>query len=199
MGFTRTITIENQTGSGANTLNGRGGLVALSAIAANNTATGTYPAVRLNQTLNERLTAYLLDSSFVQSTYNGGVVYITNQNGVFSYYAGTTVDSVFPFKLYVDPLDGYNTIGYSLTATGQECASGIQIGSVYWTLSSTALSGTSAGANARMPIEVNNTASPTSTMPSVSTTTQVFCLNTAALGGSYICDQDRRRVGQAMG
>jgi len=86
-----------------------------------------------------------------------------------------------------------------LTATGQECASGIQIGSVYWTLSSTALSGTSAGANARMPIEVNNTASPTSTMPSVSTTTQVFCLNTAALGGSYICDQDRRRVGQAMG
>jgi len=199
MGFTRTITIENQTGAGANTLNGRGGLVALSAIAANNTATGAYPAVRLNQTLNERLTAYLLDSSFVQSTYNGGVVYITNQNGVFSYYAGTTVDSVFPFKLYVDPLDGYNTIGYSLTATGQECASGIQIGSVYWTLSSTALSGTSAGANARMPIEVNNTASPTSTMPSVSTTTQVFCLNTAALGGSYICDQDRRRVGQAMG
>jgi len=195
MGFTRTITNENQTGSGVNTLNGRGGLVALSAIAANNTATGTYPAVRLNQTLNERLTAYLLDSSFVQSTYNGGVVYITNQNGVFSYYAGTTVNTVFPFKLYVDPLDGYNTIGYSLTATGQECASGIQIGSVYWTLSSTALSGTSAGT--RMPIEVNNTPGPNSTMPSISTTTQVFCLNTASLGGSYICDQDRRRVIQA--
>ena len=197
MGFTRTITIENQSGSGANTLNGRGGLVALSAIAANNTATGTYPAVRLNQTLNERLTAYLLDSSFVQSTYNGGVVYITNQNGIFNYYDGTTVNNIYPFKLYYDPVAGYNTIGYSLMATGQECASGIQIGSVYWTLSSTALSGTSAGTI--IPVNVNNIASPTSTMPSVSTTTQVFCLNTTALGGSYICDQDRRRVIQAIG
>ena len=197
MGFTKTISIENQTGSGVNTLNGRGGLPALSAITAQNVSGGTYPQIRLNQTVNERLTAYLLDSSFVQSTYNGGVVYITNQNGIFSYYAGTTVDTVFPFKLYYDPVAGYNTIGYSLMATGQECASGIQIGSVYWTLSSTALSGTSAGTI--IPVDVNNTASPTSTMPSVSTTTQVFCLNTTALGGSYICDQDRRRVIQAIG
>ena len=34
MGFTKTISIENQTGSGVNTLNGRGGLPALSAITA---------------------------------------------------------------------------------------------------------------------------------------------------------------------
>ena len=98
MGFTKTISIENQTGSGVNTLNGRGGLPALSAITAQNVSAGTYPQIRLNQTVNERLTAYLLDSSFVQSTYNGGVVYITNQNGIFSYYDESLIGNVFILK-----------------------------------------------------------------------------------------------------
>lgn len=191
MGFTKQITIENATGAGANTLNGRGGLPALSTIAANTDT--NYPAVRINQTLNEYLTAYLLDANFYQITYNGGTVYVTNQNGVFSFSPSTTVATTFPYKLFYNQTLGSNTLGYRLSATGQECASGIQIGAVVWTLSSTALSGTSAGTT--IPVTVGNGGYDSAT-PAVSSVTQVFCINSPV--GNYICQQDLSRIVQGF-
>lgn len=191
MGFTKQITIESATGAGVNPLNGRGGLPALSTIAANTDS--TFPAVRINQTLNQYVTAYLLDAKFYQTTYNGGTVFVTNQNGVFSFDASTTVATTFPYKLFYNETLGSNTLGYRLSATGQECASGIQIGAVVWTLSSTALSGTSAGTT--IPITVGNGGYENGT-PAVSAVTQVFCLNTPA--GNYICQQDLSRIVQGF-
>lgn len=196
MGFSKIITIEQQTGSGANPLNGRGNLPALSSIAGPDTDAGTYPAIRLNQTLNEFLTAYVLDAYMVQETYNGGIIYKANQNGIFTYYNGDTTPNVMPYQLYRSLIEGYNTLTFSLSATGQECASGIQIGTVYWTLSSTALSGTSAGTV--IPVTVSNSFGPNLQVPSISAATQVFCRNSVNTNfdplSTYVCDDDRRRM-----
>jgi hypothetical protein len=195
MGFSRQITIENQTGSGANTLTNRGNLPALSTIAANTDS--TFPQIRLNQTLNEAVTAYLLGAELYSTTINGGVIFVTNQNSIFSFEAATTSPNVFPFKLYLSPSE-YNSIGYRLSATGQECASGVQVCAVVWTLSSTALSATSAG-NV-IPITVSN-GGVTSDVPSVSSVTQVFCINTPIYGSDgvvrFVCQADLSRFVQS--
>lgn len=194
MAFSRQITIENQTGSGANTLNGRGGLPALSTIAANTDS--TFPQVRINQTLNEAVTAYVLDATLYSTTINGGVIFTTNQNSIYTFEAATTTANIFPFKLYKSATE-YNSIGYRLSATGQECASGVQVCAVVWTLSSTALSATSAGVEL---IDVGNGGYATGT-PAVSATTQVFCINTPIYGDDglvrFVCQADLSRFVQS--
>jgi len=200
MGFQKIIFIEDQTGSGANALNGRGGLPALSSISATTGAEGAaFPAIRLNQTLNEYLTAYVLSWNFTQTVYNGGPSYVTNQNGVFS---STDGDNAFPFKLYYDADEGYNTLDFTLSATGQACASGLQTGTIYWTLSSTALSGTSAGDV--IPVEVSNdliTFNGVTNAPFVSASTNVFCVNTPFPSDTqnYICEGEFARIQQFLG
>lgn len=202
MGFSKIIFIENQTGSGANTLNGRGNLPALSTISATLGPEGAAaPAVRINQTLNEYLTAYVLGYYFQQSVYNGSPTYVANQAGIFS---STNGDNTFPFKLYYNLDEGYNTLDYTLSATGQACASGLQTASVIWTLSSTALSGTSAGTV--IPVSVANQQysfdSGVTTVPVISTNTNVFCLNSPFPNSQqpvYICFDEFARKQQFLG
>ena len=177
MGFSKIILIENQTGSGANALitDRPNPLPALSSITAS-TEPGADPAVRINQTVNQYLTAYITGWYFAQTTYNGSPTYVANQNGI---YSATNGANTFPFKLYYDEVEGYNTLDYTLIATGQECASGAQVGTVYWSLSSTALSGTSAGTT--IPIEVVNQQlsfdGGVTTVPFISTVSTVWCIN----------------------
>ena len=96
----------------------------------------------------------------------------------------------------------YSTVDWYLSATGQACASGIQTGVVYWTLSSTALSATSAGTV--IPVTVNN---PTmsfdgvTSYPVVSAATNVFCINTPFPSDNpvYICQGEFSRIQQFLG
>jgi hypothetical protein len=204
MGFSKIITIENQTGSGANTLNGRGNLPALSTISATNGAEGAaLPAVRINQTLNEFLTAMVTGYYFQQLTFNGSPTYVTNQNGIFS---STDGDNSFPFKLFYNKVLGYNTLDYTLSATGQACASGLQTSVIYWTLSTTALTGTSAGAATAMPITVSNAGvsfdGGVTTTPVLSSITNVFCLPSYFPSSSepvYLCFDEFARKQQFLG
>lgn len=130
MSFTKIIFIQNQIGSGANTLNGRGNLPALSTISATSGLEGAaFPAVRINQTNNEYLTAFVTGYYFAQTVYNGGPTYVNQQNGIFT---STDGDNIFPFKLYYNIVEGYNTLDYTLSATGQDCASGLQTCTVFW-------------------------------------------------------------------
>jgi hypothetical protein len=202
MGFSKIIFTENQTGSGANALNGRGNLPALSTISATvGPEGGAFPAIRLNQTVNEKLTAYVLGYYFQQSVYNGGPTYVANQAGIFS---STNGDNTFPYKLYYNAAEGYNTLDYSLSATGLACASGLQTGVVLWSLSSTALSGTSAGTV--IPVEVANQQlsfdSGVTTVPYISAASNVFCLNSPFPNSQqpvYICFDEFARKQQFLG
>lgn len=200
MGFSKIIFIQNQTGNGANSLNGRGNLPALSTISATTGPEGvSFPAVRLDQTINEYLTAYVTGYYFAQTVFNGGAAYIANQNGIFT---STDGDNVFPFKLYYNQDEGYNTLDYTLSATGQDCASGVQTGVVFWSLSSTALSGTSAG-NV-IPVEVANqvnTFNGVTSFPFISAPTNVFCVNTPFPSDNpvYICQGEFARLQQFLG
>jgi hypothetical protein len=176
MGFSKIIFIENQTGSGANGLitNRTNPLPALSTISGS-TGPGASPAVRIDQTANEALTAVVTGFYFAQTTYNGSPTFVTNQNGI---YAATDGDNIFPYRLYYADW-GYNTLDYTIEATGQACASGAQVGTVYWSLSTTALTGTSAGTV--MPIEVANQQlsfdGGVTTVPFISTVSTVWCIN----------------------
>lgn len=200
MGFSKIIFIQNQTGSGANTLNGRGNLPALSTISATSGPEGAgYPAVRINQTNNEFLTAYVTGYYFGQTVYNGGAAYVTNQNGIFT---STDGDNAFPFKLYYNKNEGYNTLDFTLSATGQDCASGLQTGTIYWSLSTTALTGTSAGTV--IPVTVANDVNSfnmVTSVPFVSAVTNVFCLNTPFPSDNpvYICQGEFSRMQQFFG
>lgn len=201
MGFSKIIFIQNQTGTGANSLNGRGNLPALSTISATTGPEGAAePAVRINQTLNEFLTAYVTGYYFQQSVYNGSPTYVANQNGIFT---STNGGNVFPYKLYYDKVEGYNTLDYTLSATGQACASGLQTATIIWTLSSTALSGTSAG-NV-IPVEVANQQVSfdfgVTSAPYVSGTTNVYCVPTGYPAGDpvYYCFDEFARLQQYQG
>lgn len=202
MGFSTIITIENQTGSGANTLNGRGNLPALSTISATNGAEGAaFPAVRINQTLNEYLTAMVTGYYFQQLTFNGSPTYVSNQNGIFS---STDGDNSFPFKLFYNTAQGYNTLDYTLSATGQACASGLQTSVIYWTLSTTALTGTSAGTT--IPVTVANAGvsfdGGVTTQPVVSSVSNVFCLPSyfpSSAEPVYLCVDEFARKQQYLG
>lgn len=200
MGFSKIIFIQNQTGSGANTLNGRGNLPALSTISATSgPEEGAYPAIRINQTNNEFLTAFVTGYYFAQTVYNGGPTYVTQQNGI---YTSTDGSNVFPFKIYYNKVEGYNTLDYTLSATGQDCASGLQTCTVYWSLSTTALTGTSAGDV--IPVTVGNdisTFNSVTSVPFISASTNVFCLNTPFPSDNpvYICQTEFSRMQQFLG
>ena len=201
MGFSKIIFIQNQTGNGANTLNGRGGLPALSTISATVGPEGVNePAIRLNQTTNEFLTAYVTGYYFQQSVYNGSPTYVANQNGIFT---STNGGNTFPYKLYYNKTEGYNTLDYSLSATGQACASGLQTATIIWTLSTTALSSTSAGTT--IPVAVANDQVSfdfgVTSAPFVSGDTNVFCVPTPypANDPVYACFDEFARLQQYQG
>jgi len=200
MGFSKIIFIQNQTGSGANTLNGRGNLPALSTISATSGPEDVaYPAIRINQTNNEFLTAYVTGYYFAQTVYNGGPTYVSQQNGI---YSSTDGSNVFPFKLYYNKVEGYNTLDYTLSATGQDCASGLQTCTVFWSLSTTALTGTSAGTVIPVTVENNiNTFNSVTSVPFISASTNVFCLNTPFPSNNpvYICQTEFSRMQQFLG
>jgi hypothetical protein len=199
MGFQKFIFTENQTGSGANTLNGRGGLPALSTISANTDTTS--PAIRINQTVNQALTCYVTAASFALLTSNGAPIFTGQNSSVFSF---NDDGNVFPFKLYYNASE-YNTLDYRLSATGQDCASGVQIGAVYWSLSTTALSSTSAGTT--IPVEVTNAGMPVAGYDGatftcvISAQTQVFCVNTGFPAGTneYLCQGEFLRKQYYLG
>ena len=201
MGFSTTIYTTFDTGQGSNFLNGRGNLPALSTIAANTQGVSAVtPAIKILPGTAGQLSAYLLNYYFIQTAYNGGASYVTNQNGIFSYQDG---NNSYPYLLYINQGNqSYSTVDWYLSATGQACASGIQTGVVYWTLSSTALSATSAGTV--IPVTVSN---PTmsfdgvTSYPVVSAATNVFCINTPFPSDNpvYICQGEFSRIQQFLG
>ena len=188
MGFSTTVFLAVS----GNTLTGRGLLPALSTIDA-----AVVPGVLNNAvflasaaTDQQNLTCFVMSSQLTQSIYNGGIDYVTNQNGIFTYTDG------YSYKLYssLAAKNGFasNQLFYTLSATGQECASGEQTATVLYTLSSTALSGTSAGLTGAGVILV--------TLNSVLTSfdTDVYCQNFVNTQfdptSAFICDDDRRRM-----
>ena len=197
MGFSTTVFLAVS----GNTLTGRGLLPALSTIDA-----AVVPGVLNNAvflasaaTDQQNLTCFVMSSQLTQSIYNGGIDYVTNQNGIFTYtdgYSGTATRPGYPYKLYssLAAKNGFasNQLFYTLSATGQECASGVQTATVLYTLSSTALSGTSAGLTGAGVILV--------TLNSVLTSfdTDVYCQNFVNTQfdptSAFICDDDRRRM-----
>jgi hypothetical protein len=174
MSLSSFIFIENQTGSGANALvrDWATPLPALSAVTASVDG-NSLPAVRLDQTLNESLTCFVTSFYFQQTVFNGSPTYIAQQQGIF---AATDGGNVFPFKLYLSD-EGFNTLDFSLSATGNPSASGVQTGVVWWSLSSTALSATSAGVEVievlNQPVSFDGVTS----FPVLSTATDVYCIN----------------------
>jgi len=200
MGFSTTIYTTFDTGQGSNFLNGRGNLPALSTISANTQgASAVTPAIKILPGTSGQLSAYLLNYYFAQTVYNGSPTYISNQNGIFTYQDGS---NTYPYLLYINQGNSsYSTVDWYLSATGQICASGLQTGVIYWTLSSTALSATSAGV---IPVAVNN---PTisfdgvTSYPYVSAATNVFCVNTPFPSDNpvYICQDEFSRIQQFLG
>lgn len=186
-----TISIEYGPGSQANSLNYRGELPALSTISAYSGV--TYPQIRISQTLNSQITAYITDISFGQTTYNGGPTFIVTQNpGVFGFEPGTYGSSItYPYKLYYGGGES-NTLAFRISATGTECASGAQVGTIYLTLSSQALSSNGSGLSAVAVFNPNYTAS-------IDTT--VYCVPTRFPSdlGTYICQQEFARMQQYLG
>lgn len=186
-----TISIEYGTAAQANTLDYRGNLPALSTISAYSGS--TYPQIRISQTLNSQITAYVTDISFSQTTYNGGPTFIVTQNpGIFGFEAGTYASSItYPYKLYFGGGES-NTLAFRISATGTECASGAQVGTIYLTLSSQALSSNGSVLSA---VSVNNT----NYIASIGTT--VYCTPTRFPSdlGTYICQQEFARMQQYLG
>jgi hypothetical protein len=177
MGFSTTIYTVQETGQGANTLNGRGGLPALSSISANSQGVSAImPAVKIQNGTVSQLSAYLTGFYFQQTVYNGSPTYLALQSGIYSYKDG---DNIFPYKLYIDQSvtpTAYSTIDWYLSATGQGAASGAQTGVVFWTLSSTALSATSAGV---ISVAINNPVisfDGVTCQPYISAATTVYCI-----------------------
>jgi len=199
MGFSTNVSLIFSSGAGANTLNGRGNLPALSTISATNGPEGVnYPQVKIDPSTTVALTAYIIGFGFAQTNYNGGPTYIAEQNGIFN----ATNLSTLPFKIYYNANTGSNSSGYSLSATGQTCASGDQTGTLYYLLSSTALSGTSAGNN--IPVAVTNTGislDGVNAYPGVALNTDVWCINTPFPSDNpvYICQDEFSRIQQFLG
>lgn len=186
------------SGPGANTLNGRGNLPALSTISATSGPEGVnFPQVRIDPTTTEALTANIIGFSFAQTTYNGGATYVADQNGIFT----VTQLSNLPFRIYYNSVSGFNSTGYTLSATGQTCSSGVQIGTMYYQLSSTALSGTPAGV---IPVGVINTLvsfDGINAYPTSSIETSAYCINTPFPSENpvYLCVDEFARIQQFLG
>jgi len=187
------------SGAGANTLNGRGNLPALSSISATSGPEGVNtPTIRIDPTTTSALTAVIINYSFAQTQYNGGQTYVTDQNGIFT---GNVITQV-PFRIYYSDVAGYNTAAYTLSATGQTCSSGLQTGTIYLQLSSTALSSTNTGAV--IPVGVLNTGFSVdgiTAYPTASLNTNVFCINTPFPSDNpvYICVDEFARIQQFLG
>ena len=176
MGFSTTIYTTFDTGQGSNFLNGRGTLPALSTISANTQgASAVTPAVKILPGSAGQLSAYLLNYYFAQTQYQGGPTYVAQQNGIFTYQDG---NNTYPYLLYINQGNSsYSTIDWYMSATGNAGASGAQTGVIYWTLSSTALSATSAGV---IPVAVTNPVMSfdgVTTVPYISAATTVYCIN----------------------
>lgn len=152
MGFSTSITLS----AGANSLNGRGILPALSSISSYSGA--SYPIIALSatSTAGSQLTAYLTGVTLSQTQYNGSPTYVALQNGIFTFEDGTyAAANTYPYKLVLDGTNIVtNTLAFRLSATGVGPASGLQTATLTWALSSTALSGTSAGTT--IPVTVTN-------------------------------------------
>jgi len=199
MGFSTNVSLIFSSGAGANTLNGRGGLPALSTYSATSGPEGVnFPQIKIDPTTTAALTAYITGFGFAQTVYNGGAAYIAEQNGIFTY---SNLSSL-PFLIYYNENSGSNSTGYTLSATGQTCASGLQTGTMYFQLSSTALSGTSAGNT--IPVSVTNTLvslDGVNAYPTSSVATNVFCINTPFPSDNpvYICEGEFSRIQQFLG
>lgn len=204
MGFQRQIFSVNATGVGTNFLNTAYSqpLPALSTIYGNYTvgASAIAPAIKLNPTTSQNLTCFVTAEYFAQTVYNGGVSYTTLQNGIYAFANG---DNTLPYKLYNSSTEGFNTLDYYLSATGNAGASGVQTGVVFWALSSTCLSGTSAGTV--IPVEVTNQTTTfdggVTDQPFLSAATNVWCINTPFPSDNpvYFSQQDFSRIQQFLG
>lgn len=204
MGFQSNIFTVNATGPGTNFLNTAYSqpLPALSTIYANYTmgASAIAPAVKLNPTTSQNLTCFVVAEYFAQTVYNGGVSYVSSQNGIYGFANG---DNTFPYKLYNSSTEGFNTIDWYLSATGNAGASGVQTGVVFWALSSTCLSGTSAGTV--IPVAVTNQVQTfdggVTSQPYISAATNVYCINTPFPSDNpvYFSQADFARIQQFLG
>lgn len=192
------VTTENATGSQANALDGVTNLTSPSARTASVTSS-SWPAIRIDQTQNQALTCFATGFYLVQTKVNGSVGY--EYNPIPGVYSGSDNNNTFPFKLYKSATE-YNTLDYALSATGQECASGLQTVVAYWTISATALTATSAGVElidvANNELTFNNGATYA---PVISAQTNVWCVNTPfpTENPVYFCQGEFARKQQYMG
>ena len=200
MGFSTNVSLISSTGAGANTLNGRTGLQSLSTISATSGPEGiNYPQIKIDPTTCEQLTAYITGIYVAQTLYNGSATYIAKKAPMFNY---NNLSSL-PFKIYYNNnATGSNSTGFSLSATGLECSSGQQTFTMYFQLSSTALSGTSAG-NV-IPVAITNPAASfdgVTTAPTVSVNTNIWTVNTPFPSDlqCYFCNYDFYRAQQFLG
>lgn len=160
MGFSTILALSTNK----NTLNGRGTLAALSAIDSGPLLVGLSANTQM---IN--LTAYVTNGYITQDVYNGSETFVANQNGVFSEENDT---NVYPVRFYRGATSAiFNTLQYNISATGNPSSSGIQVASLRLTLSSTALSGGSAG---DVPVAV--------TPLEITVPMQVFTVNTPFQG-----------------
>lgn len=183
MGFTVNLSLSTV----ANTLNGRGGIVALSCIDTSiGGAINSYKVGFSGRSDIANLTCFITGLNFAQTQYNGADGWEAAQYGVFSFFDYNLSAGTYPHKIIAGAtVPGLNNISAQLSATGAECASGIQVGTLYATVSSTALSGTSAGITGAgvIPVTVN--------IIDNTNTTQVFCINTPV--NQFVCQQDLSR------
>lgn len=201
MGFSSKIFTQRSTGPGTNFLNGRTGLPALSTIYGNYTmgASAIAPSIKLLPSTSQNLTCIIIAEQFAQILYNGSPTFVANQNGIYSFANG---DNTFPYKIYNSSTEGFNTIDYYLSATGQACASGQQDGCVFWQLSTTCLSGTSAGTV--IPVTVTNdliSFDGVTSYPYISGHTSVWCINSPFPSSDpvYYCQDEFSRMQQYNG
>ena len=147
----------------------------------------------------EALTCFVTGVTFQQTTFNGGVIYSSGNGyggGVF-HYSDT---NSYPFKLSTLPGSTTpNTMPYAVTATGLACASGIQVASLIVSLSSTALSGTSAATV--IPVTVlnpNGNIAVNIPLTQLNGTSFVYCQNTVSSNGNFVCQDDQGRMIQQI-
>lgn len=203
MGFESKIFTLRSTGPGTNFLNGRTNLPELSTIYGNYQmgASAIAPSIKLNPTTSTNLTCIIVGEYFAQILYNGSPTFVANQNGIYSFENG---ENALPYKIYNSPASlGFNTIDYYLSASGQACASGQQDGCVFWQLSTTCLSGTSAGTV--IPVTVTNDVisidQGVTSFPYISANTSIWCINSPFPSNDpvYYCQSEFSRMQQFNG
>jgi hypothetical protein len=121
------------------------------------------------------VTAYATGAAFSQ-TIDGAPIFTAQgqDNSVFTFASSQSYAT--PVKI---TSNGNETIAFTLTALGSQCASGIQTGTITLTLSSVALT----GADVRVDAETTSTIS----IPATAT-------NVADDSGLYTCEAEARRL-----